>query len=68
MPLSFACVEGEFRHVTTRKFPYSIIYHPSELELVVVSCFHHRRRPGSWLRNPGSHAGGSGDTLSTPDT
>ena len=52
-PLSFACVEEEFRHVTTRKFPDSIIYHSSELELVVVSCSHHRRRPVSWLRNVG---------------
>lgn len=51
MPLAFARVEGEFRHVITRKFPYSIIYHPTELELVVVSCFHHRRKPGSWLSN-----------------
>ena len=49
LPLSFACIKDEFRHVTTRKFPYSIIYHSSELELVVVSCFHHRRRPGYWL-------------------
>ena len=50
-PLDFACVESSFRHVIARKFPYSIIDHPSESELVVVSCFHHRRRPGSWLRN-----------------
>ena len=54
MPLAYACIEGEFRHVITRKFPFSIIYHPSELELVVVSCFHHRRKPGAWLRNVSS--------------
>ena len=51
MPLAFPSIEAEFRHVITRKFPYSIIYHPTESELVVVSCFHHRRKPGSWLRN-----------------
>lgn len=50
-PLAFPRLEGEFRHVITRKFPYSIIYHVSQSELLVVSCFHHRRRPGSWLRN-----------------
>lgn len=51
MPLAFPRIEAEFRHVITRKFPYSIIYNVSESELVVVSCFHHRRRPGSWLGN-----------------
>ena len=29
----------------------SLIYHATESELVVVSCFHHRRKPGVWLRN-----------------
>ena len=53
MPLAFATIEGEFRHVMTRKFPYSIIYRVSETELVVVSCFHHRRRAGSWSGNVG---------------
>ena len=51
MPLAFPRIETECRHVITRKFPYSIIYYVSESELVVVSCFHHRRRPGSWLGN-----------------
>jgi hypothetical protein len=52
MPLAFPRIEAEFRHVITRKFPYSVIYHPSESELVVVSFFHHRRKPGSWMQNP----------------
>lgn len=50
-PLTFPRIEAEFRHVAARKFPYSIIYDASESELVVVSCFHHSCRPGSWLRN-----------------
>lgn len=49
MPLAFPRIEADFRHVITRKFPYSIIYHPAESDLVVVSCFHHSRRPRSWL-------------------
>jgi plasmid stabilization system protein ParE len=49
-PLAFARIDGEFRHVITRKFPYSIIYHAAENELVVLSCFHHRRKPGLWMR------------------
>lgn len=54
MPSAFAYIDGEFRHVMTRKFPYSIIYRLSDSELVVVSCFHHRRRPGSWSGNVSS--------------
>ncbi|GAC1625098.1 MAG: type II toxin-antitoxin system RelE/ParE family toxin [Nevskia sp.] len=50
-PLAFPRIEAEFRHVVTRKFPYSVIYHASESGLLVVSFFHHRRRPASWLQN-----------------
>ena len=49
MPLAFSRIEGEFRHVITRKFPYSIIYHISDTEIVVVSVFHHKRKPKAWL-------------------
>ncbi|WP_293369383.1 type II toxin-antitoxin system RelE/ParE family toxin [Nevskia sp.] len=51
MPLAFPCIEAEFRHVVMRKFPYSVIYHADEVELLVVSFFHHRRKPGGWQRN-----------------
>ena len=51
MPLAFPRIEAEFRHVIARKFPYSIIYRSTGSEVVVVSCFHHRREPGSWLRS-----------------
>jgi plasmid stabilization system protein ParE len=48
-PQAFPRIAGEFRHVVTRKFPYSIIYFQTELEIIGISCFHHRRKPGSWL-------------------
>ncbi len=51
MPLTFPTLEGGFRHLMTRKFPYSVIYRVTKSEIVVVSCFHHRRRPGSWTKN-----------------
>ena len=51
MSMAFPRIEADFRHVITRKFPYSVIYHPSESELVVISFFHHRRRSGAWLQN-----------------
>ncbi len=51
VPLTFPALEGGFRHLMIRKFPYSVIYKMTESEIVVVSCFHHRRKPGSWIKN-----------------
>lgn len=51
MPLAFPRLEDEFRHVVMRRFPYSIIYHPSEFEILIVSVFHHKREPRSWSDN-----------------
>ena len=50
-PLTCPVLEGGLRHLMTRKFPYSVIYMAKESEIVVVSCFHHRRRPSSWAKN-----------------
>ncbi|MGH2644641.1 MAG: type II toxin-antitoxin system RelE/ParE family toxin, partial [Chitinophagaceae bacterium] len=48
-PFAYTQIEGEFRRIILRRFPYSIIYYlPDPAELVIVSCFHHRREPGSW--------------------
>lgn len=52
-PEAFRFIEADFRHVLMRRFPYSIIYYVTDTELVIVSCFHHRRRPGAWARNVG---------------
>jgi plasmid stabilization system protein ParE len=48
MPLAYPRNEGDFRHVMTRKFPYSLIYAVEADEMIVISCFHHGRRPRSW--------------------
>ena len=48
MPFAFPDIEDGFRRVVFSRFPYSLIYRPTDSELVVISCFHHRRRPGSW--------------------
>lgn len=47
-PFAYSQIEGDFRSVLLQRFPYSIIYLPEESEIVIVSCFHHRRKPGSW--------------------
>ncbi len=48
MPLAYPRIESDFRHVMTRRFPYSLIYAIEADEMIVISCFHHSRRPGSW--------------------
>jgi len=48
-PFGYARIEAEFRRVLLRKFPYSLIYLPSDEELLVVSFFHQYREPGVWL-------------------
>lgn len=47
-PLAHARIEGEFRRIILRRFPYSLIYLLKSTEIIVISCFHHRREPGSW--------------------
>ncbi|MEI7842860.1 MAG: type II toxin-antitoxin system RelE/ParE family toxin [Gallionellaceae bacterium] len=44
-------IEEDFRRVLLRKFPYTLIYLPSENELLVVSFFHQHRNPMSWREN-----------------
>ena len=50
-PKAYASLDAQYRHLLLRRFPYSIVYHVNGAEIVVVSCFHHRRRPVSWMRN-----------------
>jgi plasmid stabilization system protein ParE len=48
-PVGNLRIEGDFRRVLFRKFPYTLIYLPSPDELLVVSFFHQHREPGAWL-------------------
>jgi plasmid stabilization system protein ParE len=50
-PLTYARIDGDFRQLILRRFPYSLIYRPTDTEVVVVSCFHHRRKPDAWRKN-----------------
>lgn len=49
MPIAHPLIEDKYRHVILRRFPFSIIYLPSDTEILIVSCFHHKRKPLSWL-------------------
>jgi len=47
-PLTYPVVFGSARRATLRRFPYSVIYEPSEDEILIVACIHGRRDPQRW--------------------
>ena len=52
-PFGHFRIEDEFRRVLFRKFPNTLIYLPSQRELLVVSFFHQHRESGAWLGRTG---------------
>lgn len=50
-PTAYPSLDTPYRHLMLRKYPFSIVYHATDSEVVVVSCFHHLRKPASWMRN-----------------
>ena len=48
-PLGGAPSHKETRSVLVRGFPFSVVYRPSEQEVLVVAIAPHRKRPGYWL-------------------
>jgi plasmid stabilization system protein ParE len=50
-PLSYHRIEGDYRRILFRRFPYMFIYLPHQTEILVVSCFHQKREPNTWLNN-----------------
>lgn len=48
-PDSFTKVEGEYRSISLRKFPYSVVFRRvSEVDVIIVAVAHAKRRPGYW--------------------
>ncbi|MBX3289327.1 MAG: type II toxin-antitoxin system RelE/ParE family toxin [Acidobacteria bacterium] len=41
-------IEDRVRKLSLRNFPYNIIYHASENEIVIVAIAHHKRKPHYW--------------------
>lgn len=41
------------QHNTRRRlvkgFPFSLVYRPSDIEILIVALAHHRKKPGYWL-------------------
>jgi plasmid stabilization system protein ParE len=51
-PFGHPTIEADFRRVLLRKFPYMLIYLPSDETLLVVAVFNTRREPNIWLAKP----------------
>lgn len=47
-PMLGAIFRGTRRSYILRRFPYSIIYQVTAVELRIIAVAHHRRRPGYW--------------------
>ena len=47
-PFQYQAVWRQFRRAGLRRFPYSLIYIVSDRQIIVVSCFHGRRKPKVW--------------------
>lgn len=46
--LSFPVVWGKTRRCIINRFPFSLFFIVSELEIVVTACIHQRRHPRVW--------------------
>ena len=51
-PLLFPRISGDTRRALVRRFPYGLFFHCLPGEVVVLSCFHLRRRPRRWRGRP----------------
>lgn len=47
-PLSYAIIEGQFRRVLCRRFPYAVFFRVDAERLVVLAVAHVRRAPIAW--------------------
>jgi plasmid stabilization system protein ParE len=47
-PFQYQIVEDDLRRAPLGRYPYGILYAPSDDEIVIVSCFHGKRDPANW--------------------
>ena len=50
-PEAWARLSQNTRRCRTHRFPFGIVYHVVDAEIVIVSIMHMRRHPDSWMRN-----------------
>lgn len=49
LPLAARVVRENVRRRPIHRFPFFVLYRPSEEEITIVAVAHRRRRPGYWL-------------------
>lgn len=49
-PDLYQAVRGTARRAVLRRFPYTLIYTATDTDVLVVACFHGRRRQERWHR------------------
>jgi toxin ParE1/3/4 len=47
-PEGYPIVEDDLRRAVMRRFPYQLVYFRQDDMIVVVACWHFKRRPQSW--------------------
>lgn len=48
LPEAWHPLGGSIRRCQMRRFPYGIIYEPSEIEIVIIAIAHLHRKPEYW--------------------
>jgi plasmid stabilization system protein ParE len=49
-PEAYAVVSRDTRKCLVRRFPYGVFFRILDEVVVIVACYHLRRRPASWKR------------------
>jgi len=49
-PLAWNPLGGNIRRCQMRRFPFGIIYEPSELEIIVIAIAHLHQKPDYWRK------------------
>ncbi|MEP7199425.1 MAG: type II toxin-antitoxin system RelE/ParE family toxin [Chloroflexota bacterium] len=49
-PFMFQTVEGELRKCRVLRFPYGVIFRPSNADIYIIAVMNLRRKPGYWKR------------------
>ena len=46
-PETFPRIEGQIRRALLRRFPYGVFYRVTDEEIIILACFHVRRKPAT---------------------
>ncbi len=47
-PTTWPIIEGQLRRRLLRRFPFGVLYHIDEKEIIIIAVAHLRRKPNYW--------------------